>query len=113
MVGRKNPEMQKSEQSQKGLWWRVLAVVLILGASWLYYPINQIVSGGIESKTFLDDFIPFWPVWAVPYILSIGWWVAAALWASAKMDKKMLQTLVASVLIMNLSSYIVYIFIPT
>ena len=61
-----------------------LAGLLILLA--LYFPINQNVSGGITPDLPLDAFIPLWPIWAIPYMLTLPWWIASLAWGALKMD---------------------------
>jgi membrane-associated phospholipid phosphatase len=102
-----------TKQSDRKIWWRVLAGLLLLWVSSLYFPINRSVSGGIAPKIFLDKFIPLWAVWAVPYILSIFWWMAALIWICWKMELESLRTIVTAFLIMTLTSYAVYILFPT
>jgi membrane-associated phospholipid phosphatase len=102
-----------TKQSESKLLLRVLVGLLLLGVSLLYFPINRSVSGGLAPRIFLDNYIPLWAVWAVPYILSIFWWLAALLWICWKMELENLKTVVSAFLIMTPSSYAVYIFFPT
>lgn len=95
------------------LLFRAISFVVILLVSMLYTPINQNVSGGIAPVTALDDFIPLTPIWAVPYILALVWWVAAIIWAAAKMETALLKTFALAVIIVTLSSYLVYLLYPT
>ena len=62
----------------------LLAVLLILLS--LYFPINQNMTGGISPDLPIDARIPLWPVWAVPYLLTLPWWIAALAWGALKMD---------------------------
>jgi membrane-associated phospholipid phosphatase len=108
-----SPQPAGTQQPDQKIWMRVLVGLLLLGVSLLYFPINRSVSGGIAPKIFLDDFIPLWPVWAVPYIFSIFWWLTALIWICWKMEFESLKTVVTAFLIMMLTSYTVYILIPT
>jgi len=60
-----------------------------------YLPINRAMSGGITLETWLDQYVPFWPAWIVPYLLAIGWWIAAGLWAAWKMDDRLIEAFIA------------------
>lgn len=93
--------------------FRIASFMVILAVSFLYTPINQNVSGGIAPVTPLDFFIPLIPIWAVPYTLALVWWLAAIIWASAKMKTELLKTFVLAVVIVSLSSYLVYLLYPT
>ncbi len=101
------------DKTHLNLWVRILGLSLILGVYLIYFPINQHVNGGFSSHIFLDDWIPLWPVWTAPYILAIGWWVFAAIWAAIKMELALFKRLVAAVLVMSLSSFLVHLLIPT
>jgi membrane-associated phospholipid phosphatase len=102
-----------TKQAKREIWLRVLAGLLLLGVSLLYFPINRSVSGGVSPNTFLDEFIPLWAVWAVPYIFSIFWWLAALIWICWRIEIEALKTVVTAFLIMTLTSYVVYILFPT
>jgi membrane-associated phospholipid phosphatase len=54
-----------------------------------YLIINRLMDhlgGGTTFDIWLDQYVPFWPVWAVPYVLAIVWWGVAILWAYLKME---------------------------
>lgn len=89
-------------------WLIVLFTVLLL-----YVPINRTIRGGVILSLPWDDLVPFWPVWAVPYLLSILWWMAAFIWAAFKMDDIRYKALVAAALAVMLTAYAVYILYPT
>lgn len=93
----------------KRLFW--LLVILLVQAS--YFPINRAMEGGIALHTPLDSWIPLWPVWAVPYLLSIVWWEACLAWAAWKMPAPLFRTLVVGALTTLLTSYIFYVLCPT
>jgi membrane-associated phospholipid phosphatase len=89
-------------------WLIVLFIVQIL-----YIPINRTMHGGIVLHTPLDAYVPFWPIWAVPYLLSIVWWVGSFIWAAWKMEDRVYRAFVAGALAVMLASYAVYILFPT
>ncbi len=90
-----------------GLW------ALVLGVSLLYLPINRLAQGGVALRTPLDDLIPLWPVWAVPYLASVVWWLGASLWAALRMEDGLYRALVAAMLIVNLAGFAIYLLFPT
>lgn len=92
---------------------RLVWLVVLFAVQALYFPINRNVEGGVVLHTVWDDLIPFWPVWAIPYLLSILWWIACFFWAAAKMDDTLYCAFVASALVVMLSSYVVFILFPT
>ena len=79
----------------------------------LYFPINQYVSGGITPDLPFDAFIPLWPVWAIPYLLSIPWWIAALAWSALKMDYSRWRHFSLCLGLTIVISYLIYIIYPT
>jgi hypothetical protein len=85
-------------------WLIVLAAVALV-----YIPINRTVQGGVILSLPWDENIPFWPTWAVPYLLSILWWMASFIWAAWKMGDDRYRAFVAAALAVMLTAYAVYI----
>lgn len=94
--------------------WNRLAWLLVLfAAQLLYFPINRLVTGGVILTTPLDPYVPLWPVWIVPYLLSLPWWMACFAWAAFAMDDRRFKAFVIGALAVMLSSYVLYIVFPT
>jgi membrane-associated phospholipid phosphatase len=94
---------------QRWLW--LIAIILV---QLLYLPINRMVQGGIVLRIpLLDDLIPIWPIWVIPYLLSLAWWGACLLWAAWKMEDRLYRALMLGTLAVMLSSYLVYLVFPT
>ena len=79
----------------------------------LYFPINQNVTGGITPDLPIDARIPLWPIWAVPYLLSIPWWIAALVWGALKMDYPRWRQFSLCLGITIVISYLIFIIYPT
>jgi membrane-associated phospholipid phosphatase len=88
-----------------------LAVLLVL--QFLYFPINRTVQGGVVLATSWDYLFPLWPVWVIPYLLSLVWWMGCFVWAAWKMDDDLFRAFVISMVLVMLASYLVYILYPT
>lgn len=86
---------------------------IILAVQFLYVPINRLVHGGIVFKTPFDDFIPLWPIWALPYQICIIGWVVSLTWGTIKMDRDMFRAFVIGALTIMLTSYVIYLLFPT
>jgi hypothetical protein len=91
---------------------RLLFLVIVIGLNLLYIPINRVVTGGVEASLPIDRMIPLWPIWAVPYLLSLVWWIAAFIWAVTQMHDRLFLTFVLAVAMMTLSSYVLYLLYP-
>jgi len=92
---------------------RLLWLGSIIVIQLLYFPINRTVQGGVVLKTPLDAYIPLWPIWAVPYLLSIAWWIACFLWATWRMEEDLYRAFALGIIVVMLVSYFIYILYPT
>ncbi len=92
---------------------RIFWFVILLVVQSLYFPINKYVHGGVIIATPWDSYIPLWSIWAVPYLLSLFWWLGSFIWAVAKMDDELYIALVVAIIFAMLTSYVIYLFYPT
>lgn len=100
-------------QREMGPWARFCLLLIVVGMQLLYVPINRTVQGGVILDLPLDAHVPFWPIWAVPYLLSLVFWNGCFVWAAWKMEDGLYRALVAAALVVMLSSYAVYVLFPT
>ena len=52
---------------------RLIWCALLFGIQLMYFPLNRYLQGGVELKTPLDDHLPIWPIWVIPYSLACIW----------------------------------------
>jgi membrane-associated phospholipid phosphatase len=91
-----------------------LACLLGLWAlQFLYFPINRLVQGGVVLDTPWDAYFPLQPIWVIPYLLSLAWWLGCYIWATWKMDDGLFRAFVTSFVVVMLASYVAYILFPT
>ena len=88
----------------------LMVLIIIQG---LYFPISRIVQGGVALATPWDASIPLWPIWAIPYLLSLIWWMGCIIWATWEMDADLYQAFVIAILAVMLVSYLIYLLYPT
>ena len=92
---------------------RVGIFIFLIVLQLLYFPINQNMGGGITTYLPIDSRIPLSPIWAIPYLLSILWWVGAIIWGTFKIDyERFLHFSLCLSLTISIS-YAVYILFPT
>jgi len=91
----------------------MVRLMALFAAQSLYIPINRLIRGGVILRTPLDAHIPFWPIWALPYLLSLVWWWGCFIWAAWKMEQARYRAFVTGALAVMLSSYAVYVLFPT
>ena len=92
---------------------RIGMLIALMILQLLYFPINRAVSGGVSTLLPIDNYIKLWPIWAVPYLLSIYWWAGSMIWATIKMEFKMFAELFLCLSLTILLSYIIYLVFPT
>lgn len=92
---------------------RFSLLVFLLCISVLYFPLNHFLSSGYNLKTPLDAYIPLVPIFAVPYLLFIPYWIGAFLFFAWRMEDRIFRALmigsISAVAIANL----VYLLFPT
>ena len=92
---------------------RLLRFTLLIAVQLLYIPINRLIVGGVILEVPWDAYVPFWPMFSIPYLLSIPWWILCFLWATLKMDDERLKAFIVGALVMMVTSYALYIGFPT
>jgi len=92
---------------------RLAWLIVLAAVGLLYIPINRTVQGGVILSLPWDAQVPFWPIWAVPYLLSILWWMASFIWAARKMDDIRYRAFVVATLAVMLTAYAVFVLYPT
>lgn len=94
-------------------WKRFSLLAILFVAQSLYFPINRLMDGGIIFKTTLDQYIPLWAIWVVPYLLYLPFWITAFIWAAFKMETRMFERFFASALAATLIGITVFLLFPT
>ena len=92
---------------------RVGILLFLILLQLLYFPINQNAQGGITTNLPIDTQITLSPIWAIPYLLSILWWIGALVWAAFKMEFMRFVHFSLCLSITILISYAIYILFPT
>jgi len=92
---------------------RLFILAGLLALLFLYFPINQNVTGGITPDLPIDASIPLWPIWAVPYLLTLPWWILSLVWGALKMDYPLWRRFSLTLGITITISYLFFIFYPT
>ncbi len=92
---------------------RFILVLLIVVAQCLYTFTNRTMVGGLLPRTFLDNYIPLWPIWVVPYLLVDMIWIGFSLLAAWKMDERLFRAYVIASLATILPSMLFFVLCPT
>ena len=92
---------------------RLILVLLIVGVQCLYTVTNRMMVGGWLPRTFLDNYIPIWPIWVVPYLFVLSIWVVFSLIAAWKMDERLFRAFVIASLATIIPSMFFFVLCPT
>lgn len=92
---------------------RLIWCALLFGIQALYFPLNKYLQGGIEFKTPIDEYIPVWSVWVLPYALICGCWVVAYIWAAWHMDDRLYEAFFLASAVMQVSALTIFTVFPT
>ena len=65
---------------------RWAGALLVLLVACLYFPLNRLLTSGYNLQTALDAYIPIVPLFVVPYLLCLPYWLLALGVAAWKMD---------------------------
>jgi membrane-associated phospholipid phosphatase len=100
------------------------ATLSVLRRTMLYLPIMVVQtvgyitlthksSGGVMLKTVFDDWIPFWPIWSVPYLLTFVWWIGSLTWVGVHLKYRQFRAFVAATAFMVVTTMLFYTLMPT
>jgi membrane-associated phospholipid phosphatase len=92
---------------------RFSLALLVLLAACLYFPLNQLMSGGYNFKTSWDAYIPIVPIFTVPYLLCLPFWGAALFYAAWKMEDKLYRSFIIGSTGAIFTAALVYMVFPT
>jgi hypothetical protein len=92
---------------------RLIWCALLFGIQALYFPLNRFLEGGTEFKTVLDDFVPLWPFWVLPYMLICIWWIGAYLWAAWRMEEQLYEAFFLASAFVSVAALTIFTVFPT
>jgi membrane-associated phospholipid phosphatase len=92
---------------------RLIWCALLFGIQALYFPLNKYMQGGMEFKTPMDEHMPVWPIWVIPYACICGWWTVAYLWAAWRMESRLYEAFFISSAVMQVSALTIFTLFPT
>jgi membrane-associated phospholipid phosphatase len=88
-------------------------LLLIMAVLCLYFPINQTMTGGYNLKTALDAYVPVVPIFAVPYLIFLPFWVAFFVVAAWKMNDGLFRSFILGSTAAITLATLIYIVFPT
>ena len=92
---------------------RLIWIVCLMVVQSFYFPLNRLLTGGVAPHLPLDEGIPLWPAWVLPYAAVTVWWYTAYLWAGWKMEARLLRSFVLGAIFILLISQVIFFTLPT
>jgi membrane-associated phospholipid phosphatase len=92
---------------------RIGWMLFAFGLQALYFPINRLDRPALALKTPLDELIPLWPAWVLPYTLTWVMWLACAAWVAWKMDAKLYKAAIAALVVSACIGVTCFLALPT
>jgi len=92
---------------------RFIWCALLFGIQVLYFPLNRFMEGGFEFKTALDQYIPLWSIWVIPYSLATAWWIVAYIWAAWRINDRSYEAFFIASAVVQVVALVIFTVFPT
>lgn len=92
---------------------RIAVALAALGGNVLYVITNRALSGGISTDLPIDALIPLWPVWMIPYLAVLVWWIGMLVWVTVRLEDDAFRTVMLAAIVNAYTSILVFVIFPT
>lgn len=92
---------------------KILKIIIVISSMLLYIPVNRLISGGYNLKTDIDNFIPLLPLFVIPYLFGLIFWIFTILKINLSKDERLIKEFNLMLIIASIVSVAIYILIPT
>jgi membrane-associated phospholipid phosphatase len=92
---------------------RILWVTIMLVSMALYFLINRYVQGGVQLNLQLDQSIPLYPPFIIPYLMGTLLFIGLPVWSAIRVQSGEFEEYTFCVLLATAVSYITYLVFPT
>jgi len=102
-----------SAQIKNSNFTKIFPLIITLGSMLLYIPVNRLISGGRTFESPLDKFIPLVPVFLIPYLFGIVFWLATIFYINIKKKGELVSRFNLKITLASILSVLIYILFPT
>ena len=95
--------------SSRRISWLIIILIILA----LYFPVNRLTHGGIQTILPIDKIIPLYPPAIVPYLLGDLIIVGFPIWAAVKAKSHEFEAYTISIILVAIVSYFIYVVFPT
>jgi membrane-associated phospholipid phosphatase len=92
---------------------RWVLALIVFGANIIYLITNRLLTGGIVPRIPLDEYIPLWPIWTIPYLLLLPYWLLMLVIMTLKMDEPRFRWIILAAMVSQYISVAAFILFPT
>ncbi|MHC1716379.1 MAG: phosphatase PAP2 family protein [Candidatus Dojkabacteria bacterium] len=92
---------------------KIVFTLITLLSLVLYIPVNRLISGGYNLHIPLDEYIPLVPIFVIPYLFGIIFWIGTILVVLVKQNRFDTILFNIKMIVAGITSVLIYIFIPT
>ena len=92
---------------------KILKISLVIFSMLLYVPVNRLISGGYNLKIDIDNYIPLVPLFVIPYLFGLIFWIFTILKINLSKDEKLIKEFNLLIILSSIVSVAIYILIPT
>lgn len=92
---------------------KILKIIIVISSMLLYIPVNRLISGGYNLRTDIDSYIPLLPLFVIPYLFGLIFWIFTILKINLSMDERLIKEFNLMLIIASIVSVAIYILIPT
>lgn len=92
---------------------RGVALISIAALTLVYQWLNKTVVGGWVPRLPMDDWIPLWPIWVLPYLLTLPGLLAVGVISAQRMDDAPFRHFALTMIVTMLLCYLCFAFVPT
>ena len=103
--------MNKNEKISTKI--KIFYITLTIGSMLLYIPVNRLVTGGCSLAISFDNLIPLVPVFVIPYLFGIVFWIFSIIVINLKGNKEYAIRFTVVMITAGILSILIYIIFPT
>ena len=92
---------------------KIIKITVVILSMILYIPVNRLISGGYNLRTDIDNYIPLIPLFVIPYLFGLIFWIFSILKINLSKDEKLIKEFNLMIILASIVSVAIYILIPT
>lgn len=92
---------------------KIIKITIVILSMLLYIPVNRLISGGYNLKTDIDNYIPLLPIFVIPYLFGLIFWIFTILKINLSKEEKLIKEFNLMIILASIVSVTIYVLIPT